>query len=124
MLHHPMGALIALFTHVLKAPGLSTVPSDVMLLDMAAGYFGHLGLISSSELSFPFARGVTDYARKVINRAEESAEISNETAVTSRTVRTSSSYSENVGANSEVCNSLQAEFLSMMIPMISILKHG
>jgi hypothetical protein len=63
-----MIGLINLFIHILKYPTGPSVRSDVALLDVAAGYFGHMEFITAAELSFPFARDVAALARKVFNK--------------------------------------------------------
>lgn len=64
-----MIGLINLFMHILKFPSLPSARSDVALLDVAAGYFGHMEFITCSELNFPFARDVATVARQTVNKA-------------------------------------------------------
>lgn len=64
-----MIGLINLFVHILKFPSLPSARSDVALLDVAAGYFGHMEFVTSSELNFPFARDVATIARQTVNKA-------------------------------------------------------
>lgn len=66
-----MFALINLFICVLKFPTAPTSNSDLALLDMVAGHFGHMEFITTSELSFPFAREAASLARKVVKTAAE-----------------------------------------------------
>lgn len=51
-----MVGLINLFVYILKYPTLLSAQGDVAALDVAVGHFGHLEVLTSSELSFPFAR--------------------------------------------------------------------
>ncbi|OQU95760.1 Fungal specific transcription factor domain-containing protein [Cladophialophora immunda] len=69
--YYPMIGLINLFIHILKFPSLPSARSDVALLDVAAGYFGHMEFITSSELNFPFARDVATVARQTVNKASK-----------------------------------------------------
>ncbi|KAJ5746512.1 hypothetical protein N7520_011694 [Penicillium odoratum] len=69
---YPMFALINLFICVLKSPTAPSSNSSLALLDMAAGHFGHMEFITTSELSFPFAREAASLARKVVKAAAQS----------------------------------------------------
>lgn len=42
--------------------------SDLALLDLAAGHFGHVHLFTSSVMSFPFCREVAFVADKAIKK--------------------------------------------------------
>lgn len=57
-----MVGLINLFVYILKYPTLLSAQGDVAALDVAVGHFGHLEVLTSSELSFPFAREVARIA--------------------------------------------------------------
>lgn len=72
MLYYPMVALIHLFLYVLRFPTIPSARSDTALLDVAAGYFGHMDIVTGSELSFPFARDVAVLARMAVNKAVQS----------------------------------------------------
>ncbi|KAK5465521.1 hypothetical protein LTS15_002084 [Exophiala xenobiotica] len=69
--YYPMIGLINLFIHILKFPTLPSTRSDIALLEVAAGYFSHMEFITSSELSFPFARDVAALARQTVTRASQ-----------------------------------------------------
>ncbi|KIW98761.1 uncharacterized protein Z519_00424 [Cladophialophora bantiana CBS 173.52] len=69
--YYQMIRLINLFIHILKFPSLPSARSDVALLDVAAGYFGHIEFITAEELSFPFARDVASVARQTVNKASK-----------------------------------------------------
>ncbi|KAK5217827.1 hypothetical protein LTR72_009490 [Exophiala xenobiotica] len=69
--YYPMIGLINLFIHILKFPTLPSTRSDIALLEVAAGYFSHVEFITSSELSFPFARDVAALARQTVTRASQ-----------------------------------------------------
>ncbi|KEF57046.1 uncharacterized protein A1O9_07236 [Exophiala aquamarina CBS 119918] len=60
--YFPMVGLINLFLYILKHPSLPSAPSDVAFLDIAVGHFGHLEVLTSSELRYPFAREVARLA--------------------------------------------------------------
>lgn len=60
--YFPMVGLINLFLYVLKQPSLASATPDVATLDIAVGHFGHLAVLSSSELNYPFAREVASIA--------------------------------------------------------------
>lgn len=64
-----MIALIHLFLYVLEFPTLPSARSDLALLDVAAGYFGQLDMITDSKLSFPFARDIATLASRAVNKA-------------------------------------------------------
>lgn len=64
-----MHAFMNLFIHVLANPEVSSARSDLALLDVAAGYFGHMDFITGSILSFPFARDIAALARTVVDHA-------------------------------------------------------
>ena len=61
---YPMVALINLFVCVLKNMRQTTADSDLSLLDMAAGHFARMELITAYQLSFPFGREVASLARQ------------------------------------------------------------
>lgn len=71
MFYYPMVGLINLFVYVLKFPSLQSARSDVALLDVAAGFFGHMDFVTEGELSFPFARDVAGLARTCVERARQ-----------------------------------------------------
>ena len=48
--------------------------SDLALLDVAAGHYGRLELITESEISFSFARKMADLARETVDKASLSVE--------------------------------------------------
>lgn len=43
--------------------------TDLALLDVAAGHYGRLELITESDMSFSFARRVAEIARKAVDKA-------------------------------------------------------
>lgn len=67
--YFPMLAVINIFIFISKYPTLESVQSDLALLDVAAGHFGHVHLFTSSVMSFPFCREVAFVADKVIRKA-------------------------------------------------------
>ena len=78
-----MIGLINLFIHILKFPTLSSARSDVALLDVIAGHFGHMDFVTSGELSFPFARHVATLARQIVQNAPQTVDNSITTEHTS-----------------------------------------
>jgi hypothetical protein len=65
-----MVGLINLFVSILIKPTSTTAQSDVALLDVAAGHFGHLEFMTSNELAFPFTREVAAMARATVRMAK------------------------------------------------------
>lgn len=63
--------MINLFIHIVKSPALSTAPSDVALLDVVAGHFGHLEFVSSVEASFGFTRELANIARSLVQKTQK-----------------------------------------------------
>lgn len=61
-----MVGLINLFLYVLKFPWSSSSSSDVAALDVAVGHFGHLEVITATELTYPFAREVARIADRTV----------------------------------------------------------
>ena len=66
-----MIALINVFIYMLKNVERNTIQSDLSLLDMAAGHFARMELITAYQLSFPFAREVASIARRSISSINE-----------------------------------------------------
>ena len=60
-----------LFIHVLQAPGLPSVESDLLLMELGASHFIRLELITQSQISTPFAKDITRMARSVVERAKK-----------------------------------------------------
>lgn len=63
-----MLGVINLFIYILKYPTLSSVHSDLALLDIATGHFGHVKLLTASELEFTFPREIATLAYDVVQR--------------------------------------------------------
>ena len=74
-----MSALINLFICVLKNTRSPSVLSDLSLLDMAAGHFARMELVTSQEVSFPFGREVASLARQVAASAQGALSLSEAT---------------------------------------------
>lgn len=66
-----MIGVINLFISILRSPKSSTAESDVALLDLATGYFGHLQFVTASELNFSFPREVSRLARATVARTHD-----------------------------------------------------
>ncbi|EXJ67936.1 uncharacterized protein A1O5_08550 [Cladophialophora psammophila CBS 110553] len=68
---YPIYAHMSLFIYILKYPTLSTVSSDLGLLDVCAGHFGHIEFITSSEISVSLPRDSVNLAAKVVKAAKK-----------------------------------------------------
>lgn len=66
-----MVGLINLFVCILIKPSSGAAQSDVALLDLAAGHFGHLEFMTSNELAFPFTREIAAIARATVKTARD-----------------------------------------------------
>jgi hypothetical protein len=75
--YYPMVGFINMFISVLKLPGLPSAQSDVALLDVVAGHFGHMDFITSSELAFPFTTEVAALARATVKKAKSKCNATN-----------------------------------------------
>ncbi|KAJ5632774.1 fungal-specific transcription factor domain-containing protein [Penicillium lividum] len=71
--YSPMLAVINLFIYILKYPSLDTVEADLTLLDLTAGHFARVHFLTSSHVSFTFAREIVGLANKAVRRATTSA---------------------------------------------------
>jgi hypothetical protein len=91
-----MVGLINLFVTILIKPTSSAAQSDVALLDIAAGHFGHLEFMTSNELTFPFTREVAAMARATVKRSKDRS-------LTDKTV-SESNWTEVIRPNSEPWN--------------------
>lgn len=70
-LYTPVYSFINLFIHILRDPTASTIQSDLVLLDIAFGYFSNLEFATDLELSLPFVRELCHYARLVGARGKD-----------------------------------------------------
>ena len=66
--YFPMSGLTNLFVFILNFPSLPSAHADVALLDVAAGHFGHMEYLTSSERGLPFTREVANIARLMLQR--------------------------------------------------------
>ena len=66
-----MVGLINLFIYILKFPALPSAQSDVALLDVITGHFGHMDFLTSSELRFSFAREAAALALAAVKKAKD-----------------------------------------------------
>ncbi|KAJ6110206.1 hypothetical protein N7486_002441 [Penicillium sp. IBT 16267x] len=62
--YFPILGMINLFISILKSPTSSSVKSDLALLDIGAGYFGHIDFMSASELSISLPKDIATLAAK------------------------------------------------------------
>ncbi|BCS23676.1 fungal specific transcription factor domain-containing protein [Aspergillus puulaauensis] len=76
--YYPMLATINLFIYILKAPMAATVNSDLALLDIASGHFGHIYHLTSSHVSFSFPRDAIRIAERAVEVAKAGKGILNE----------------------------------------------
>ena len=97
-----MVGLVNLFLYILKHPSLSTTASDIAILDIVVGHFGHLEVATCSELSYPFAREVAAIAYKTVRKAKIPSTGSS-TMPADKITRLSNMDISNVGASQEVC---------------------
>ena len=66
-----MVGLSNLFLKILKHPSDPSARTDIALLDIAVGHFGHLEVITESELSYPFAREIATIAYRTVKKYQE-----------------------------------------------------
>ena len=66
-----MVGLINLFLFILKCSMMHSTSTDVSMLDVAVGHFGHLEITSASELKYPFAREVAKIAYQTVKSRSE-----------------------------------------------------
>ena len=65
-----MVGVINLFLYILKYPTLPSAVSDVAVLDIAVGHFGHLEVVTVAEISYPFPREVAALTYKTVKNAK------------------------------------------------------
>lgn len=69
--YFPMVGLSNLFLKILKHHSDPSAQTDIALLDIAVGHFGHLEVITESELSYPFAREIASIAYQTVKKYHE-----------------------------------------------------
>ncbi|KAJ0418340.1 fungal-specific transcription factor domain-containing protein [Aspergillus carlsbadensis] len=69
VIYYPLLAIVNLFIYILKNPAADTVQSDLALLDIGAGHFGHVHLLTSFKVSFSFPRDVARVAQRAARKA-------------------------------------------------------
>ncbi|KAK5232919.1 hypothetical protein LTR47_006146 [Exophiala xenobiotica] len=67
----PVYCFMNLFVHILRDTTMDTVPSDLVLLDIAFGYFSNLEFVTGLELSRVFVRDMCHFARLAVEHKEE-----------------------------------------------------
>lgn len=72
--YYPMYAHINMFVQILKSPNVASAASDLALLDVCAGHFGHIDFVTLSEISFPFAKESANLAYKVVKAYAETSQ--------------------------------------------------
>lgn len=73
ILYYPLVGFVNVFIHVLKYPTLPSTRSDIALMDMVVGHFGHLGFLSASEAASSFTRQLVMIAYTTANKAQQQA---------------------------------------------------
>ncbi|CZR52478.1 uncharacterized protein PAC_02355 [Phialocephala subalpina] len=58
LLYYPLVGFMNAFFYVIKHPNLPSTRSDIALMDMVVGHFGHLGFLSAQEMAFSFPRQI------------------------------------------------------------------
>lgn len=69
--YYPMYAQINLFVHTLLYPHESSAESDLALMDVCAGHFGHMEYITSGTIAFHFPRDSAALAARMVKRAAQ-----------------------------------------------------
>ncbi|ORX96467.1 fungal-specific transcription factor domain-domain-containing protein [Clohesyomyces aquaticus] len=64
--YYPMYAHINVFIYLLGHPSAASASSDLTLLDISAGYYAQVALVTSSEISFTFPRESSAICARVI----------------------------------------------------------
>ncbi|KIW86779.1 uncharacterized protein Z519_12565 [Cladophialophora bantiana CBS 173.52] len=70
----PLYSFINLFIHILRDTTQSTVQSDLVLLDIALGYFSNLEFVTGLQLPRLFVRELCHFARLAVEHKEETQE--------------------------------------------------
>ncbi|RHZ55182.1 hypothetical protein CDV55_102162 [Aspergillus turcosus] len=68
----PMVGLINLFIYILKHPAHPGVASDLLLMEIAAGYFSYLEFVLEDHSTFQFAKAFMLYAKAAVKQAGNS----------------------------------------------------
>ncbi|KIW84902.1 hypothetical protein Z517_00290 [Fonsecaea pedrosoi CBS 271.37] len=68
----PLYSFFNLFIHIIRDTTLSTVPSDLLLLDLTLGYFSNLELTTGLQLPRLFVREMCHFARLAVKHQERS----------------------------------------------------
>ncbi|KEF53431.1 uncharacterized protein A1O9_10406 [Exophiala aquamarina CBS 119918] len=105
--YYPMYAHINMFVQILKSPSAPSAASDLALLDVCAGHFGHIDFVTLSEISFPFAKESANLAYKVVKAYTETNQHDD-----SRPIPTNSKFSNGLLATADTGDSrwIQAGF--------------
>lgn len=70
LVYYPLVGCMNVFIHVLDQPSLPSVQSDMNLMEMVVGHFGHLGFISA-ETTFSLPRQMVNLAAAVVKEARQ-----------------------------------------------------
>jgi hypothetical protein len=65
----PMYALITLFIYILQAPREPHIQSDLALMDVGVGHFARIQFATASEISFSFAKEMSNLAHEAVEKA-------------------------------------------------------
>lgn len=66
----PMHAMVNLFIHILTDPSLDSVKSDLVLLEVGAGYFARLDFETEGYCSVSFPKDLVQVARNAVENAK------------------------------------------------------
>lgn len=69
----PLYASVNLFVHILQNPECTSAQSNLVLLDIAAGFFARLEFATDGNLSLPFARDIATLARQAVENHRTAA---------------------------------------------------
>lgn len=65
---------MSLFIHLLKSPNLESTASDIILTEMAGGFFARLEYATDLTISFQMLKDVPRFARRAVERAKSMAQ--------------------------------------------------
>jgi len=71
LLSYPLVGFMNAFFYVLKYPNIQSTRSDIALMDMVVGHFGHLGFLSAHEMAYSFPRQIVMLALTTAKKAQQ-----------------------------------------------------
>jgi hypothetical protein len=75
LLYYPLVGFMNAFFYVINFPNLPSTQSDIALMDMIVGHFGHLGFLSAQEMAFSFPRKIVMLASTTVRKAQQQARV-------------------------------------------------